>query len=82
MGAAKLKKLLLRYYPPGIILQYSINGCMKQKPIDLLDLNADTDLEVSESVLHVVSAVAMLKLVHAARVLVTSLVKLTGLDCR
>lgn len=47
MGAAKLKKLMLRYFPPGIILQYSINGCMKQKFIDLLELSADTDLEVS-----------------------------------
>lgn len=46
MGAAKLKKLMLRYYPPGIILQYEISGFMKQKPIDLLDLSPDTDLEV------------------------------------
>jgi hypothetical protein len=42
----KLKKLLLRYYPPGIILQYDVDGCMKVKPLDLLDLTPDVDLEV------------------------------------
>lgn len=42
----KLKKLLLRYYPPGIILQYDVDGCMKLKPLDLLDLTPDVDLEV------------------------------------
>jgi dynein assembly factor with WDR repeat domains 1 len=46
MGPAKLKKLMLRYHPPGIILQYEISGFTKQKPIDLLDLSPDTDLEV------------------------------------
>ena len=44
--AAKLKKFLLRYYPPGIILQYERDGVMKQKPIDLLDLTPDVDMEV------------------------------------
>lgn len=47
MGAAKLKKLMLRYYPPGIMLQYEISGYIKQKPIELLDLCPSTDLEVS-----------------------------------
>lgn len=43
----KLKKLMLRFYPPGLILQYeAVGGFPKQKPIDLLDLSADTDLEV------------------------------------
>jgi dynein assembly factor with WDR repeat domains 1 len=42
----KLKKLLLRYYPPGIILQYEKDGVIKQKPIDLLDLTPDADIEV------------------------------------
>lgn len=42
----KLKKFLLRYYPPGIILQYERDGQMKQKPIDLLDLTPDVDVEV------------------------------------
>lgn len=38
-----------RYFPPGLILQYSSssNGPMKERQIDLLDLSADTDLEVS-----------------------------------
>ncbi|PNW83772.1 hypothetical protein CHLRE_04g216902v5 [Chlamydomonas reinhardtii] len=44
--AAKLRKFLLRYYPPGIILQYERDGVMKQKPIDLLDLTPDVDVEV------------------------------------
>lgn len=43
----KLKKLLLRYHPPGIILQYDIDGQTKLKPIDLLDLTPDADIEVS-----------------------------------
>jgi hypothetical protein len=46
-AAAKLKKLMLRFYPPGLILQYeAVGGFPKQKPIDLLDLSPDTDLEV------------------------------------
>jgi dynein assembly factor with WDR repeat domains 1 len=46
MSNVKLKKFLLRYYPPGIILQYERDGVMKQKPIDLLDLTPDVDIEV------------------------------------
>eukprot|EP00878_Enallax_costatus_P017719 GHUV01018616.1.p1 GENE.GHUV01018616.1~~GHUV01018616.1.p1 ORF type:complete len:147 (+),score=26.32 GHUV01018616.1:228-668(+) len=43
----KLKKLLLRYYPPGIILQYKDkDDSTKLKPIDLLDITPDVDLEV------------------------------------
>lgn len=45
----KLKKLLLRYYPPGIILQYEKDGVLKQKPIDLIELTPDADIEVSGS---------------------------------
>lgn len=44
----KLRKLLLRYYPPGIILQYlDKDNNTKLKPIDLLEFTPDTDLEVS-----------------------------------
>jgi hypothetical protein len=50
----KLKKLLLRYYPPGIILQYERDGEVKQKPLDLLDLTADADIDVGLAGLHVV----------------------------
>lgn len=46
MATAKLRKFLLRYYPPGIILQYEREGVMKQKPVDLLDLTPETDVEV------------------------------------
>jgi len=45
----QLKKLLLRYYPPGIILQYSKDGVLKQKPVDLLDVTPDTDVEVTHT---------------------------------
>ena len=39
----KLKKFLLRYYPPGIILEYQkSNGETEIKSIDLLNLNEDT----------------------------------------
>ena len=48
----KLKKFLLRYYPPGIILQYERDGQMKQKPIDLLDLTPDADIEVRRESSH------------------------------
>lgn len=45
----KLKKLLLRYYPPGIILQYEDkDGSIKHKPIDLLEITPDVDLEVMQ----------------------------------
>lgn len=42
----KLKKFLVRYYPPGIILQYEKDNMMKQKPIDLLDLTPDVDVDI------------------------------------
>ncbi|EPY82329.1 hypothetical protein CB1_000661002 [Camelus ferus] len=35
----KLKSLLLRYYPPGIMLEYENSGELKTKSIDLLDLD-------------------------------------------
>ena len=36
----KLKRLLLRYYPPGIILEYTRkNGEKETKSIDLLNLS-------------------------------------------
>ena len=37
----KLKRFLLRYYPPGIILEYETKGDMKSKDIDLLDLSVE-----------------------------------------
>lgn len=45
----KLRKLLLRYYPPGIILEYEDQeGALQQSSLDLLNLDADTDVEVQE----------------------------------
>jgi len=35
----RLKRFLLRYYPPGIILEYEYKGKRRTKPIDLLDLS-------------------------------------------
>eukprot|EP00072_Mus_musculus_P030807 XP_006496613.1 PREDICTED: dynein assembly factor with WDR repeat domains 1 isoform X6 [Mus musculus] len=35
----KLKSLLLRYYPPGIMLEYEKGGELKTKSIDLLELS-------------------------------------------
>lgn len=40
----KLKSLLLRYYPPGIMLEYEKGGKLKTKSIDLLELNPSTDV--------------------------------------
>jgi len=38
----KLKRFLLRYYPPGIILEYlRTNGQMETKSIDLLNLSEE-----------------------------------------
>ena len=34
-----MKKICLRYHPPGIILEYTRKGKMKSKEIDLLDLS-------------------------------------------
>ena len=37
----KLKKFLLRYYPPGILLEYvRSNGEVETKSIDLLNLSS------------------------------------------
>uniref|UniRef100_H0UTP0 Dynein assembly factor with WD repeat domains 1 n=1 Tax=Cavia porcellus TaxID=10141 RepID=H0UTP0_CAVPO len=41
----KLKSLLLRYYPPGIMLEYETNGVLKTKSIDLLELDPSTDVD-------------------------------------
>ena len=42
----KLKKILVRYYPPGITLEYSrSNGEVESKCIDLLNLSKDTDID-------------------------------------
>ena len=41
----KLKRFLLRYYPPGIILEYTrSNGEQETKSIDLLNLSSEYDL--------------------------------------
>ena len=41
-GAMKLKRFLLRYYPPGIILEYQLrDGTREMKEIDLLHLTAE-----------------------------------------
>lgn len=41
----KLKKFQLRYYPPGIVLEYvKSNGELEIKSIDLLNLNEDTNI--------------------------------------
>jgi hypothetical protein len=38
----KLKKFLLRYYPPGILLEYvRNNGEVETKSIDLLNLSSE-----------------------------------------
>ena len=43
----KLKRFLIRYYPPGIILEYaSRDGTTGTKEIPLLHLTAETDVEV------------------------------------
>ena len=43
----KLKRFLLRYYPPGIILEYELRDkTKKMKEIDLLHLTSDADVDV------------------------------------
>ena len=42
----KLKRFLLRYFPPGIILEYQrTNGEIETKSIDLLNLTQGTDID-------------------------------------
>lgn len=42
----KLKRFLLRFHPPGIILEYMRkNGEMETKSIDLLTLEPHTDVD-------------------------------------
>ncbi|KAJ3275038.1 Dynein assembly factor with WDR repeat domains 1 [Terramyces sp. JEL0728] len=40
----KLKRLLLRYYPPGLTIEYESDHHFNSKHIDLLDLNEKTNL--------------------------------------
>jgi dynein assembly factor with WDR repeat domains 1 len=43
----RLKRLLIRYFPPGIVLEYARkSGEVETKAIDLLNLTPDTDVEV------------------------------------
>ena len=43
----KLKRFLLRYYPPGVILEYELRDKTREmKEIDLLHLTPDTDIDV------------------------------------
>merc|ERR1711998_417650 len=42
----KLKRFLLRYYPPGIILEYEQAEELRNKSIDLLNLSGETDVEL------------------------------------
>merc|ERR1712054_238694 len=48
MGSCKmkLKRFLLRYYPPGIILEYEQADELRNKSIDLLNLSGETDVEL------------------------------------
>lgn len=42
----KLKKILIRYFPPGITLEYvRSNGEVESKCIDLLNLSKETDID-------------------------------------
>jgi len=42
----KLKKILIRYYPPGITLEYARStGEVESKCIDLLNLSKDTNID-------------------------------------
>jgi dynein assembly factor with WDR repeat domains 1 len=43
----KLKRFLLRFHPPGIILEYMRkNGEMETKSVDLLTLSPNTDVDL------------------------------------
>jgi hypothetical protein len=45
-GWMKLKKILIRYYPPGITLEYiRSNGEVESKCIDLLNLSEETNID-------------------------------------
>lgn len=39
----QVKKLLLRYFPPGLIMEYEDCGVRKQKAVDILDLSCESD---------------------------------------
>eukprot|EP00794_Sanderia_malayensis_P011242 gene11242-12422_t len=41
----RLRRFLLRYYPPGIILEYEQSKVLKTKSIDLLDLKPESDVD-------------------------------------
>lgn len=43
----KLKRFLLRYYPSGIVLEFTRkSGDIETKSIDLLNLTPETDIDV------------------------------------
>lgn len=48
----RLCKLQLRYYPPGIILQYEKAGFQLTKPLELLNLTSEADIEARSRCCH------------------------------
>ncbi|KAK6092583.1 Dynein assembly factor with WDR repeat domains 1 [Batrachochytrium dendrobatidis] len=44
-AATKLKRLLLRYYPPGILLEYKQADVLKLRAINLLDFHPQSDID-------------------------------------
>ena len=41
----RLEKIMVRYFPPGIILEIDDNGTLDSKSIDLLNLTENSDID-------------------------------------
>ncbi len=69
----KLKRFLLRYYPPGIILEYETKGDMKSKDIDLLDLSVEcVSAPDTPNACHAVLCICFCLSLHPLRVFVAA----------
>ncbi|KAM6177734.1 dynein assembly factor with WD repeat domains 1 isoform 3-T3 [Rhynchocyon petersi] len=71
----KLKSILLRYYPPGIMLEYEKGGEVKTKSIDLLDLSASTDVKALVDEIHKAEPLITASRMDQVRILVERLQK-------
>ena len=67
-ASVKLKRFLIRYYPPGIILEYEDHGALKSKPINLLQLGL---LEVFQS-FNLIQVPAQISKTFSPKLLLTS----------
>ena len=59
---SKLKRMMIRYFPPGLVIEKEENGKLVSLELELFDLNAEADIEVvANRIIHEEKAIKMNK---------------------